>query len=51
MRKIIIALALIFSLTSFGQTNIQEMYGFDRNQMTTTLEHFNNDKYGSNFLK
>lgn len=51
MKKIIVILFAVFSfLTATAQTNIQEMYDFNRKQMTTTLESFTPDKYGSTFF-
>lgn len=51
MKKLVLAAALL--LTAFGanaQTNIQEMYDFGRGQMTTTLEMYQGDNWGSTFF-
>ncbi len=54
MRKIlfILALMLTFGAKSFAQVNIQEMWDFgeDRHNLTTTLEMFKADKWGSTFF-
>lgn len=53
MRKLYILLLLsLLSIASSvkAQTNIQEMYDFNRQQMTTTLEMFQNDDWGSTFF-
>lgn len=53
MRKLHIALILglfAFAGVAKAQTNIQEMYDFNRNQMTTTLEMFKADNWGSTFF-
>lgn len=51
MKKLV--LAVVMMLAAFGmkaQTNIQEMYDFNRGQFTTTLEMFKNDAWGSTFF-
>ena len=53
MKKLHIALLLsLFAFTSVAkaQTNIQEMYDFNRQQLTTTLEMFKADNWGSTFF-
>lgn len=41
---------MFVSINIFGQTNVQEMYDINREHLTTTVEHFNQDKTGSNFF-
>jgi hypothetical protein len=53
MKKVfLLALALVTFMGVHAQTNIQEMYDFgkDRGYMTTTLEMFKPDKWGSTFF-
>ena len=53
MRKLHIALLLgLLTLAGIAkaQTNIQEMYDFNRQQLTTTLEMFKADNWGSTFF-
>lgn len=45
----ILALSFIAGIAK-AQVNIQEMYDFNREQMTTTLEMFKGDKWGSTFF-
>lgn len=47
---LILALALMIAGLAEAQTNIQEMYDFNRKQMTTTLEMFKGDNWGSTFF-
>ena len=52
MKKLFITLAAII-LMAFGaeaQTNIQEQYDFNREHLTTTLEMFQPDNWGSTFF-
>ena len=51
MKKIhILILMLSFASIVKAQTNIQEMYDFNRKQLTTTLEMFKADNWGSTFF-
>lgn len=50
MKKSIIIVVLLFSTIGLkAQTNIQEMYDFNRGHLTTTLEMFQADRWGSSF--
>ena len=52
MKKKLFVAAMLLGLGSFAvaQTNIQEMYDINRGQLTTTLEMFKGDKWGSTFF-
>ena len=54
MKKNLLFLAVFFTATIFAkaQTNIQVMYDFgkDRQNVTTTLEMFKGDNWGSTFF-
>ena len=54
MKKTLLFLAVFFTATIFAkaQTNIQVMYDFgkDRQNVTTTLEMFKGDNWGSTFF-
>lgn len=51
MRKVLFAAAmLIASIAANAQVNLQEQYDFNRKQLTTTLEMFKGDKWGSTFF-
>ncbi len=52
MKKIylFVVAALALSVSVQAQTNIQEMYDFNRDQMTTTLEMFKPDNWGGTFF-
>ncbi len=52
MKKIftLIVAALAITMSAQAQTNIQEMYDFNREHPTTTLEMFKGDNWGSTFF-
>ena len=51
MKKIVVVAALLLAFVGVkAQTNIQEMYDFGRKHMTTTLEMFKGDNWGSTFF-
>ena len=51
MKKIVLVAALLLACVGAkAQTNIQEMYDFGRKHMTTTLEMFKGDSWGSTFF-
>ena len=51
MKKIVLVAAMLLTFVGAkAQTNIQEMYDFGREHMTTTLEMFKTDNYGSTFF-
>ena len=52
MKKTLLVAAMLLGMVSFAtaQTNIQEMYDFNRGHFTTTLEMFQADKWGSTFF-
>lgn len=51
MKRIILAIALLASTMGLrAQVNIQELYDFNRDHLTTTLEMFKADKWGSTFF-
>ena len=52
MKKTLFIVAMLFGFASYmnAQTNIQEMYDFNRGHFTTTLEMFQSDKWGSTFF-
>ena len=51
MKKIVLVAALLLAFVGAkAQTNIQEMYDFGRKHMTTTLEMFKGDDWGSTFF-
>jgi len=52
MKKKLLFAAMLLGLVSYAnaQTNIQEMYDFNRGHFTTTLEMFQSDKWGSTFF-
>lgn len=52
MKKTVLIVAMLLGLagTAAAQTNIQEMYDFNRGHFTTTLEMFQGDKWGSTFF-
>lgn len=49
-KKVFFAALLLAALGARAQTNIQEMYDFNRGHLTTTLEMFKADKWGSTFF-
>ncbi len=49
-KTLLIAAMLLATITVKSQTNIQEMYDFQRGHFTTTLEMFQTDKWGSTFF-
>ena len=50
-KHLLVAAMLLAGLgTAVAQTNIQEMYDFNRGHFTTTLEMFQADKWGSTFF-
>ena len=49
-RLAILLSVLTLAITAKAQTNIQEMYDFGRGHMTTTLEMFKPDQWGSTFF-
>ena len=51
MKKVVFVAALMLAFVGAkAQTNIQEMYDFNRGHLTTTLEMFKTDNYGSTFF-
>ena len=51
MKKIVLVAALLLAFVGAkAQTNIQEMYDFGRGHLTTTLEMFKGDNWGSTFF-
>lgn len=51
MKKTVLIAALLLTVAGAkAQTNIQEMYDFNRKQLTTTLEMFKSDNWGSTFF-
>lgn len=52
MKKLLVVAALLLGTVSFvnAQTNIQEMYDYQRGHFTTTLEMFQADDWGSTFF-
>ena len=51
MKKIVVVAALLLAFVGAkAQTNIQEMYDFGRGHLTTTLEMFKGDDWGSTFF-
>ena len=51
MKKIVLVAAMLLTFVGAkAQTNIQEMYDFGRGHMTTTLEMFKGDNWGSTFF-
>lgn len=48
-KSLLVAALLLATLGLRAQTNIQEMYDFNRGHLTTTLEMFKADKWGSTF--
>ncbi len=51
MKKVVFLAALMLTVTGLkAQTNIQEMYDFNRGHLTTTLEMFKTDAWGSTFF-
>lgn len=51
MKKIVLVAALLMATIGLkAQTNIQEMYDFNRGHFTTTLEMFKADNWGSTFF-
>ena len=50
MKKVILGILLLTAINLQGQ-NVQVLYDFgkDKNHITTTFEHFNVDKWGTNF--
>ena len=51
MKKIVLVAAMLLTFVGAkAQTNIQEMYDFGREHMTTTLEMFKGDNWGSTFF-
>ena len=51
MRKLLLVAAMLcVTLGLKAQTNIQEMYDFNRGHLTTTLEMFKADNWGSTFF-
>ena len=49
-KTLLVAAMLLATLGLKAQTNIQEMYDFNRGHFTTTLEMFKADKWGSTFF-
>ena len=49
-KTLLVAAMLMATLGLKAQTNIQEMYDFNRGHLTTTLEMFKADKWGSTFF-
>ncbi len=49
-RKVLFAALMLCAFGVKAQTNIQEMYDFNRGHLTTTLEMFKGDKWGSTFF-
>jgi hypothetical protein len=52
MKKMLLVVAMLFGVAAMGhaQTNIQEMYDFQRGHFTTTIEGFYADDWGSTFF-
>ena len=51
MKKMyLLAITLMLGAGVSAQTNIQEMYDFNRGHLTTTIEGFHADKWGSTFF-
>ena len=51
MRKLLLAIAAFMPILALNaQTNIQEMYDLNRGHLTTTLEMFKSDNWGSTFF-
>jgi len=52
MKKLLLGILLLSSIMSFAQTNIQTHYDFgkNRNYLTTTLEMFKADDWGSTYF-
>lgn len=52
MKKTVLVVTALLGLASFAsaQTNIQEMYDVNRGHLTTTIEGFHADKWGSTFF-
>jgi len=52
MRKLAFTLFLMVSLVSMAQTNLQVLYDFGkgRNYLTSTIEMFKPDQWGTNYL-
>lgn len=51
MKKIVLVAAMLLAFVGAkAQTNIQEMYDFNRGHFTTTLEMFKGDNWGSTFF-
>lgn len=51
MKKIVLVAAMLMATIGLkAQTNIQEMYDFNRGHYTTTLEMFKSDNWGSTFF-
>lgn len=51
MKKIVFVAAMLLAMVGAkAQTNIQEMYDFNRGHFTTTLEMFKSDNWGSTFF-
>ncbi len=51
MKKIVLVAAMLLAFVGAkAQTNIQEMYDFNRGHLTTTLEMFKGDDWGSTFF-
>ena len=51
MKKVVFVAAMLLAFVGAkAQTNIQEMYDFNRGHFTTTLEMFKSDAFGSTFF-
>ena len=52
MKKLFITFAaiILMAFCAEAQTNIQEQYDFNREHLTTTLEMFQPDNWGSTFF-
>ena len=51
MKKVVVVAAMLLAVVGVkAQTNIQEMYDFNRGHLTTTLEMFKSDVFGSTFF-
>ena len=51
MKKVVLVAAMLLAVVGAkAQTNIQEMYDFNRGHLTTTLEMFKSDAWGSTFF-
>ena len=51
MKKVVFVAAMLLAFVGAkAQTNIQEMYDFKRGHLTTTLEMFKSDAFGSTFF-